>query len=234
MAIHSRSIDIGGRRVHFLETDPGSLGAVVLLHGASFQAKTWQDIGTLNLLEAQGYHGIGIDLPGFGESDPVGSAVPAWLQVVLERFRLAKPLADALGNRGLWLKAVLHELGLKSKPVIVSPSMSGSYSLPLLTVDSDAVAGFVAVAPVGLETFSDRLHHITVPVLAVWGENDRTIPIAHADRLTKAVTQGRKVIIPNGSHAPYMSDPEIFHRVLLEFLREVTSDSEGSTHHARP
>ena len=66
------------------------------------------------------------------------------------------------------------------------------------------------------------LGSVTAPVLAVWGEHDRLIPHEYADLLVGRVADGTKVVIPGGSHAPYMNDPAAFHRVLGEFLAALT------------
>lgn len=218
MAAESQELQIG-QRVRYLVEGPRQGRAVVLLHGASFQAKTWEQIGVLSALAEAGYRVFAIDLPGHGDSAAVGPG--DWrilFQVALERMKLIRA-TKGLGKRGVWLRTVLDQLHIE-RPVIVAPSMSGAYALPLVTTDPERVSGFVAVAPVGIEAYRECLPQIQVPVLAIWGENDRTIPLSHADLLVQAVKQGRKVVIPAASHAPYMSDPARFLQELVKFLAE--------------
>jgi pimeloyl-ACP methyl ester carboxylesterase len=192
----SRWVEVEGGEVHYLIEGDVKGRPIVLLHGFSFDAETWKQIGTTAALAQAGHMVYAVDLPGYGKSSP------------------------APGTTRHWLRALLDSLKIE-KPVVVSPPMSGRFSLPLVTEEPERVAGFVAVAHVGITDLKDRLGNITAPVLPIWGEHDNLIPQEQADLLVRSVKRGRKVVISGGSHAPYMSDPAAFNAELLEFLGEL-------------
>jgi pimeloyl-ACP methyl ester carboxylesterase len=196
IANQSRWVDVQESPVHYLIEGAEAGRPIVLLHGASFSAETWKEIGTLTTLAQAGYLAYALDLPGFGQSASLRGSPQTWLETFLDRLEI-------------------------QRPVIVSPSMSGRFALPLLTSKPERTSAFVAIAPVGIPSHLRELDRISVPVLAIWGQNDNLIPHEQADTLVQSVKRGRKVIIAGGTHAPYMSDPATFHAELLRFLGEL-------------
>jgi pimeloyl-ACP methyl ester carboxylesterase len=191
--IESKYITIQGAQIHYLESGRPDANPVLFLHGASFSAQTWQELGTLAFLAEQGYRAVAVDLPGFGRSEKVVGTPQAFLLKLLQRLNL-------------------------KQPVLVSPSMSGKYSLPVVANYPEKLAGFVPVAPVGIPTLEKQLQDIELPTLAIWGSNDRIVPVEQADRLGQLMPNAAKLILENAGHACYMHAPAEFQQALLQFL----------------
>lgn len=191
--IRSRTVDVAGNPVHLLEAGSGG-SAVVLLHGGRFRAETWRGLGTLDRLAAAGFHAIAVDLPGFGDSPE-------------------SPLEG-----GAWLAALFDALELE-RAVLASPSMSGSYSLPFLAEHPERVAGFVALAPVGIPTWAERLRGSAVPALLFWGSDDHTVPVEQGELLAEALPNSERIVVDGASHPAYLDAPDAFHDALLAFLK---------------
>ncbi|HLO32613.1 MAG TPA: alpha/beta hydrolase [Anaerolineales bacterium] len=198
----SQVTTVADKHVHYLVT-PGQGLSIVLLHGASFSSATWQEIGTLEALASADYRAFAIDLPGFGQSEPNSISPADWLGELLDQLKIASP-------------------------VLLAASMSGGYALPFIVAYPERITGFVAVAPVGIPKYHEQLHQVTVPVLAVWGEHDRIVPISDADLLVRSVKRGQLVIVPNGTHAPYMSDPSFFNRELVQFMARCAQEHSAN------
>jgi pimeloyl-ACP methyl ester carboxylesterase len=189
----ARDMKLDDGNLHVLSAGPEGAPAVLLLHGAAFDASTWQALGTLDALEKAGYRAVAIDLPGFGGSKSLHA------------------------DPDTFLLEALPALGIE-RPVVVSPSMSGRFSLPLVADHPDRVSGFVPVAPVGALDFARGRTPSPVPALVVWGEKDHIFPPSHAEILAAAFAHARVLILPGARHPAYLDQPAAFHEALLGFL----------------
>lgn len=194
---------IGDCRIHYLETgDADASSAILLLHGASFSAQTWQVLGTLDVLSQQGYRVVAIDLPGFGLS---ASWVGTPVDFLLEAIEILN----------------LH------RPIVVSPSMSGRYSLPVVAGHSQALSGWVAVAPVALLQYQQSLRGVPLATLAIWGSDDRIVPVSQADLLCQLMPHAQKAILPNVGHACYLKAIAPFHEHLIQWIADLVGKPDG-------
>lgn len=171
---------------------------VLFLHGAAFTSKNWQDIGTLKSLASKGYTAVAVDLPGHGESQKIKSPESA--------------------SRIQFLSNLIKELGLQ-RPVVVAPSMSGSYASPFV-MDKERVKelrGFIPVAPGAVATYTEeQLKGLDLPTLIVYGENDAGFKqfVARMNNIP-----GSEVFMMEGAgHPCYLDNPEEFNTRVIGFL----------------
>lgn len=196
-AISSQTVTIDGCEVHVLELgDPQGI-PVVLLHGMKFQAETWRQLGTLDVLAALGMSVLAIDMPGFGQSP----SCPLAAVDVLVRVFAQKKLKPA---------------------VVIGPSMGGRIALEFGIQHPESLAGLVLVGAVGVEENREGLATITAPTLIVWGEEDQVSPLAKSDILLNGIVNARREIFPGAPHPCYLAQPERWHATLRTFLSSLS------------
>lgn len=174
---------------------------VLFLHGAAYSAQTWIDNTVMAHVAEHGINTIAIDLPGYGESE-----------------RNDLPSSE-------FLAALFVTLELDpASTIIVSPSMSGGFSLPALRDPFFAqLAGYVPVAPVGIAAFLQTPDPVPVPALVIWGDSDGADPQASAARLAAGFATSTVLILPDAGHAAYQQQPDLFADALIQFAEGLSS-----------
>ena len=176
---------------------------VVLLHSDKLDSSVWENTKTLELLYSLGYRAIAIDLPGFGRS-----------------YRYKPPVENY--DRAVILEIVLKELNAM-KSILVVPSMSGSYALPLIVRGAFKLDGFVAVAPHFTERFTKTEYSLLkLPTMIVYGQVDKEYGEKSANDLMN-IPDSKIHVIKGAGHACYLQNPEEFNEVLKNYLEEVSS-----------
>jgi len=104
--------------------------------------------------------------------------------------------------------------------LVVAPSLGGSFALELIESDGARVAGFLPIAPAGIDEFQPPAG-LAFPTLILWGEEDEQLPVARAGDLAAKLPRARVEILAGASHPCYLDAPERFHYLLLAFAREV-------------
>lgn len=174
--------------------------SVLLLHGIRFSSENWLNIGTLEVLAKVGCHCVAIDLPGLGRSKTAEPLVPVG--------QLAP---------GEFLRDLCEKLAL-APVVIISPSLSGSYSLPFLMKYPSMVRAYIPVAPICTEKFTEEQYQsVKVPSLIVYGDQDSQLGEVSLNNL-KNLTNHRVVVMKGAGHACYLDDPDTWHRALTDFI----------------
>ncbi|XP_071386816.1 putative protein-lysine deacylase ABHD14B [Centroberyx affinis] len=174
--------------------------SVLLLHGIRFSSENWLNIGTLETLAKAGCRAVAIDLPGLGRSKSAEA-----------------PAAVGELAPGGFLKEMCERLSL-GRVVLISPSLSGMYSLPFLFQHQALVRAYVPVAPICTEKFSvEQYQSIKIPALVVYGDQDTQLGEVSLRNLSHLANHS-VVVMKGAGHPCYLDDPDTWHKALTDFL----------------
>ncbi|XP_065333344.1 protein ABHD14A-like isoform X2 [Cloeon dipterum] len=204
------TINIDGVRVFYRECVPPpniepSQQTLLLLHGRSFTSETWSKIGTISLFAALGQRVIAVDLPGYGKTEG-------------EHYK---------GDKGKFINMLVTALVME-KLVIISPSMSGSFSMPFLVTYPEKLSGFIPVAPTSTNTVSqESLARITVPTISIVGSDDDTGLAEQTNVNLEVMPNLAQVQIADARHAVYLNQPHLFHTAVYNFMLALRAEIES-------
>jgi len=68
------------------------------------------------------------------------------------------------------------------------------------------------------EVLVDKLPHLQMPTLIVWGVEDRVIPYWQAKEALPRLQKGSLELIPNCGHLPHVEQPKRFAAIVVRFL----------------
>jgi len=68
------------------------------------------------------------------------------------------------------------------------------------------------------EVLVDKLPHLQMPTLIVWGVEDRVIPYWQAKEALPRLQKGSLRLIPNCGHLPHVEHPKRFAAIVVRFL----------------
>ncbi|CAM2117133.1 unnamed protein product [Caretta caretta] len=200
------TITVDGQTLFYRQANPAQQApklSVLLLHGIRFSSETWLNLQTLSKLADAGYRAVAVDLPGLGHSKEATAPAP-----------VGQPAP------GGFLKAVCEALQL-GQVVVISPSLSGMYSLPFLFQHSQLVQAYVPVAPICTEKFpATQYTSIKTPTLIVYGDQDTQLGEISLNNL-KNLPNHKVLLLKGAGHACYLDKPEEWHLGLLDFLKSL-------------
>jgi 3-oxoadipate enol-lactonase len=90
----------------------------------------------------------------------------------------------------------------------------------LATIAATDAEGYAGCAE-AISAFSHvaRLPGLRMPALVLCGEDDHAVPPAEGERIARLVPDGRFIAVAGAKHLPNVEEPDVFNRLLLDWLR---------------
>jgi pimeloyl-ACP methyl ester carboxylesterase len=219
---------------------------MLFLHGYAGIARWWtRNLGALSAIRRV----YAPDLPGFGASS-LGSrftlgaaldALDAWMEAA--GLVQADVVAHSMGGQLAILLATLYPSRVRSL-VLAAPAgipfdtglagiawracrsrQGGDYRFTPIVAAGALMAGPVvlwhAVAQIRTVDVRPALARLNLPVLILWGKEDRLLPAQIGRLIAGSITGASLRIVPDGGHNLMFEQPALFNTAVREFVTGV-------------
>jgi pimeloyl-ACP methyl ester carboxylesterase len=85
--------------------------------------------------------------------------------------------------------------------------------------ESFAALGNYIATKLDDEVVGEKLAATKLPVLLVWGDQDKTVPVSVGEAAARLLPGSRFVLLPGAAHTAYYEKPDAFNAELLSFLK---------------
>lgn len=246
LGIHRAAVrstfSVGGSRVVLYRWGTGER-PVLVLHG--WQSRASRFSGMVEALLAEGYSVVSFDAPGHGESDGTGATI-------LDYLAAARYLQELYGT---FHSIVAHSFGVLSAFYAISRgvrstslvALSGVSELGFLVDEFSRKVGLTRAADRALRsTIADRLfadiddpwtsfdvtrlvEQVALPILVIHDEEDRTVPVNHADRIQDAYGPTVRTVRTTGLGHSIMSNDRVLRDSVVFVLEHDREDNQIHT-----
>jgi 3-oxoadipate enol-lactonase len=133
-------------------------------------------------------------------------------KVVMEKGRA--PLADVTIN------LMFSPEFIKARPDIIGPIRAEIAADPGVGYARTVEQMFLSYWQAPPLNVNSQLASITAPTLIIVGEVDQLTPVPTQQALARAIPNARLEIIPGSGHVPPIEQPELWNRLVMEFIEK--------------
>lgn len=228
---------------------PGGTARGTVVHAHGNAANISNHLPQVAWLPAAGYNLLTFDYRGFGQSkgspsldgvvaDTRAAIAAARRQPGVDAQRLVV-LGQSLGGATAVRAVAQDSVGVKL--LIIDSAFDSYRGIAHDAVRGSSLLGALASLAGGSLPGADSdprtaIATLQVPVLIVHGEQDRVVPVAHAQRLYGAAHEPRTLIrVPTGQHIEALTRPELRARILQAMAQALDGPAHaGPTSPAPP
>jgi pimeloyl-ACP methyl ester carboxylesterase len=69
---------------------------------------------------------------------------------------------------------------------------------------------------------TEEIEQVSAPTLIIWGEQDKILPVGHADLFSRDIEQAETIIFPDAGHVPMEERSEDVNVLIETFIDDLS------------